>query len=355
VLVLYSSEARGYAAAVFFSLLSFYLFESYLETKRWPYALLFSLSAVLGFLSQLVFLNFYLAALVWSGYRLLKSGGGLKQAMRAALWCHALPILFLAAFYFVDIRHIRGIGGPASPSLIHSYGLALAWGLGTPAGNAMEFFSCVLAVAALIAGVRLLRRENSDLYVLFLGVILVFPILLIVVRGDDAIFVRYFIVGIAFLLILGSFVLTSLYQGHGWRRAICFLLMLLYLAANGWHIASLFQYGRGHYSDAIRYIAEQSSESPATIGSPHDLRTATVLEFYGKAAVGNKKIEYFPQGAWPRQGPEWIICHGDSCDAPTPPVRELTDEWGHRYEFVKAFPAAPLAGMHWFVYHNRLR
>lgn len=195
----------------------------------------------------------------------------------------------------------------------------------------------------------------SDLYVFFLGVILVFPILLIVVRGDDAIYVRYFIIGIAFLLILGSFVLTELYHGRGRRRAICFLLMLLYLAANGWHIASLFQYGRGHYGDAIRFIAEKSSGSPVTIGSDHDFRIATVLGFYGPAAMGNKKAEYFPLGSWPRQGPEWIICHADSCDALRSPAKELKDEWGHKYEFVKAFPAVPLAGMSWFVYHSRLR
>ena len=76
VLILYASEARGYATAVFFSFLSFYLLDRYLETRRWPLALMFSLSAVLGFLSHMVFLGFYAAALVWSGYRLMKSRRG---------------------------------------------------------------------------------------------------------------------------------------------------------------------------------------------------------------------------------------------------------------------------------------
>ena len=35
VMVVYSSEARGYLAAVFFALLSFYLLDRHFETKRW--------------------------------------------------------------------------------------------------------------------------------------------------------------------------------------------------------------------------------------------------------------------------------------------------------------------------------
>ena len=65
VLVLYSSEARGYASAVFFAFLSFYLLDRYWETKRWPLALMFSLSTVLGVLSHLVFWGF--TPRRWSG------------------------------------------------------------------------------------------------------------------------------------------------------------------------------------------------------------------------------------------------------------------------------------------------
>ena len=46
VLILYSSEARGYASAIFFSFLSYYLLDRYLKQQRWTTALLFSLSAV---------------------------------------------------------------------------------------------------------------------------------------------------------------------------------------------------------------------------------------------------------------------------------------------------------------------
>ncbi|MEN6450401.1 MAG: hypothetical protein ABFC96_07920, partial [Thermoguttaceae bacterium] len=53
VLVLYSSEARGYAGAVFFAFLSFLLLDRYLDRRRWQTAVAYSLSAVLGLLSHL--------------------------------------------------------------------------------------------------------------------------------------------------------------------------------------------------------------------------------------------------------------------------------------------------------------
>ena len=38
--------------------------------------------------------------------------------------------------------------------------------------------------------------------------------------------------------------------------------------------------------------------------------------------------------------------------APLPPGLRLKDEAGNEYELVKAFPTAPLSGLHWFVYHK---
>ncbi len=141
VLILYASEARGYATAVFFSFLSFYLLDRYLETRRWPLALMFSLSAVLGFLSHMVFLGFYAAALVWSGYRLMKSRTGPKQIVIAACACHAVPILFFAALYLVSLRYVITGGGTAS-TLLGVYVDALAWALGTPISHTAIFATC---------------------------------------------------------------------------------------------------------------------------------------------------------------------------------------------------------------------
>jgi len=354
VLILYSSEARGYSLAVFFSFLSLYLLDSYLDTRSRRTALLFSLSVVLGFVSQLTFLSFYLAALVWSGYRFIADRSRPRDALADALCCHAIPLLFLAAFYFVAVRRMVIMGGTPSPSLMQNCGAALAWSFGIPPPNAWKSPTCVIGGAALVAGIQLLWREKPDWGVFFLGAVLVFPALLVLVRGSDVIYVRYFIVGIAFLLLLCSFLLGSLYY-QGWRgKIICALLLTCYLAANGWQMMSLVKYGRGHYCEAIRFLAERSTKSPITIGSDHDFRVASVGRFYAQKATGRDDVVFCRGGDWPRQGPEWLICHKESFDPAVPSWTRLEDNAGNRYEFVKAFPAAPLSGLHWFVYHHQL-
>ena len=175
VLVLYSSEARGYSLAAFFSFLSFYLLDSYLEAKKWRTALFFSLAVVAGLVSQLTFVSFYLAALAWSGYRIVSGRLGAGRAAREMFACHAVPVLFLAVFYFVEVRYITGIGGTPAKSLIDSYGTALAWSWGAPLWDPLKLLACVAAVAMLSAGIQLLRREKSDSYLFFLGAILAFP------------------------------------------------------------------------------------------------------------------------------------------------------------------------------------
>ncbi len=187
----------------------------------------------------------------------------------------------------------------------------------------------------------------------FLAAIVVFPLLLIVVRSSDVIYVRYFIIAIAFLLLLFSFALAWLYERGAAGKTACAALLVVFVTINSLHTASLFKNGRGRYSEAIRYIVEHSERSPATIGSDQDFRVGAVLEFYGLGDGGN--ATYYPRDAWPKRGPEWVICHKESFVEPTPPVSAIWDDRGneYEYEFVKSFPSAPLSGLHWFLYHNR--
>src|SRR5580658_9020230 len=74
VLVLYSSEARGYSTLIFFSFLCYYFLDCHLQERRRWMAVLFSFSACLGLLSHLEFLTFFFSSFLWAAYRLIKSG-----------------------------------------------------------------------------------------------------------------------------------------------------------------------------------------------------------------------------------------------------------------------------------------
>jgi hypothetical protein len=336
---------------VFFAFLGFDALEGYLEKPAWPSAVLYSIAAVLGFAAHLVFLGFFCAAVLWSGWRLCRAGPGLKPAIKSMFACHAAPGAFFAALYCVDIRRMV-TGGANEASLPATYASSFGWALGAPPGRFLMLATILLAAALFLAGLWLLFRQKSDSWILFAGVILVFPILFAVLRNSTVIYVRYFIVGMAFFLLLLSFVLAALYQS-GWRgRLLCLLLLAGYLAANGWHTISLFQHGRGEYGEAVRYMVENTKGGVVTIGSDNDNRNPFVLQFYFPQAMGSKTAKYYPGDSWPAGGPEWYLCHKESFLEPAPPGIQFTDTAGHVFEFVKAFQSAPLSGFHWFLYHN---
>jgi hypothetical protein len=351
-LVLYSSEARGYSTVVFFSFLAFYALDLYLERPRWQMAALYSFSALLGLASHLSFVSVLLASIAWSVWRMDSIRASRRETARCLFSCQAAPALFLAWLYHVDVRQmVEGGGGQAHLSLIDTYGTALAWALGTPAPEAMKILFCLVSVAILGAGLRLLWRERTGAFVFFAGVILVFPILLAVVRNAETIYVRYFIISIAFLLILASFVLASLYhQGRAGKWGCC-LLLGAYFAANGWHIAELFKYGRGQYGEAIHYMAGRSRGAEISIDSDNDFQVPLMLEYYAGATEG-KKMEYRlkKSGPW---GAEWLVCQKESFEDPAPPHARFAESAGCQYELVKICPTAPLSGLRWYLYQKR--
>jgi uncharacterized membrane protein len=65
-LILYASEARGYAPAVLFSLTSFFLLQGYWESRTFWKLVLFWTSVALGLLSHFTFIYVYLSLFVWS-------------------------------------------------------------------------------------------------------------------------------------------------------------------------------------------------------------------------------------------------------------------------------------------------
>jgi len=352
VLILYSSEARGYSTLVFFSFLSYYLLDCYLRDRRWQIALFFSLSACFGFISHLEFTVFFLSSFLWASYRLIKSGQGFKDAIVSLCLCFAIPTLLLALLYRVDIRYMVIAGGD-QPGLFNCYATSLAWALGMPPPFPTW---ATFGVGGLIflAGLHQLWREKTDLILFFGSAVVGMPILLAIAQGSEVLYVRYFIVSIAFFLLLMSFLLAALYTAWGNKgKMLCGFLLIGYLIANGWHLIALFKFGRGNNGQAIHYLRQSSKQTPLTVGGDQDFRIGTVIDFYNRTEIGNHSLRYVTMNRWPRNGVEWFICEKESYADPTPPAEVLSDRGGHHYELAKIFPTAPLSGLHWFVYHNR--
>jgi hypothetical protein len=68
--------------------------------------------------------------------------------------------------------------------------------------------------------------------------------------------------------------------------------------------------------------------------------------------MGDKPANYYDHDHWPNEGPEWVVFHEESFREPVPPGKRFTDKFGNGFELVRAFPTAPLSGVHLFLYHK---
>lgn len=271
---------------------------------------------------------------------------------RTALRLHAASLGFAAALYLGDLRYVVAGGGTPTHSLIDAYGMRLAWAIGTLQSPAIELLACVVVVAGLAVTLRRTCNTTPDEWAFFVGVIVVFPIALIIVRGSALVYTRHFLVGTTFVLLLQSRPLGDWWRHGRSGRIGTAVVLVCYAMLNGYHVVDLARHGRGQYLDAIRYIADHTAGPLATIGADQDFRVGTELESYLADVDAAKPLRSFEHGSWPADGSEWLIAQAESFET-LPPPENVGDAAGHEFSLAATFPTAPLSRLHWFVYHDR--
>jgi Dolichyl-phosphate-mannose-protein mannosyltransferase len=351
VLILYSSEARGYASLVFFCFLCFLILRSFLDEPRWQLAILFSLSAVLGFTSHLTFLIFLLASLIWFGLRLFRSNLPLQKIVVWTAAFYAVPCLYLVALYWVDIRFLQ-IGGGTPISMFDGYRATLAWALGGPNASWWQTVTAGTTAVGVMAGLVVLFRDGFDEWVFFLGVAVVIPLCMPLFEHGTLHYVRYFIVAFAFILLLLAQVLARLYQSGSAGRITCAVFCSVFIVLNAQSVLALFKYGRGQLSEAVNFLVHNSIQQPASLGGQQDFRTQFMLGFYWHEMLPDNPANYYDHEHWPNDGPEWVIFHKESFTQPVPHGKRFSDKFGNWFELVRTIPTAPLSGVHLFLYRK---
>ncbi len=371
ILIQFSSEARGYSLAVFFSLLAWSALSRHLETGGWKSGALYGAGIILGFLSQLIVLFFWAGAAAWAAARLLRprapaSAGppplraelrnhrakpaGQSRTRSLGRWAtlQLAPAAALAALYFLDLREMHiGLGDPWTAGKVLAQTFGFTFGL--PVNPILAIPYAVIGLAALGSGVLLLHRDGDDSWILFLTATLA-PVVAVAIARPAVVAPRYFVVAAAFLVILTGFSLARLFRRGGARSALAAALLAVFLIGNGLHCAAFLRYGRGGYLKALRLMADRTPGSKILTGFDHDYRTGPVVHFYDHLLPGNKELLYYKQGQWPPEGPDWVIIHSAQCPKTPPP--QITDPAGNVYNFEAGFPYAGLSGFYWGVYRN---
>ncbi|HXT68446.1 MAG TPA: hypothetical protein VN700_01725 [Vicinamibacterales bacterium] len=351
-LIVFSSEARGYSIAVLCTLLSFLLLDLHFERpRRWTFGA-YAFIASIGLLTQPVFATVLAAASAWSAVEWWCA----KPRSAASAWRtgapQLLPLTALAALYFGDLRHVVSGGGTGITSFFDAYVTGLAWSLGAPDPATFRVAVAIVAAVVILAGAHVASVASKGAAVFFIGAIVIFPNVAIVLRGSEMVYTRHFLLGSVLTLVLLAYLLGWMWDMGRASRFSAGAAVLLFITANGLHLQTFLERGRGKYQEAILFMADRTA-GPVTIAADHDFRVGLELDYYLKRVLGSRPAAFIPEGAWPRGGPAWIVANADHYEAPALPHSVYEDAAGNQYELVRTVPTSPLTGLHWFLFRNR--
>ena len=349
-LILYFSEARGYAPAIFFSLASCYLLQEGLSRfSRWR-MVLFWLAAILGTLSHFSFVIVFLSLVIFIFAREIAARSSFRDTLLQLSRYALVPFVFIGAFYLYFTRDMVIGGGDKSTITAEIMRGAVSL-LGMPDGLMATKLPLIVLLLLVSAAVYFFYRDRDIAWSFYLSVLLLLPSAVILVARPVYFNFRYVILCFPFFYLMLSFLFGRLYRSSGKYRHILTVLVCLFVIGQTQRLVPLFQLGRGSYRPILAEMVRRSRGDVISIGSDHDFRNGLLLSFYSRFLPPRKSIRYIEQPLWGMEMPEWIIKHSTAPSYEPPPFLVVSNE--NIYELTKEEKFAGNSGFGWFLYHHR--
>jgi len=346
-LVVYGSEARGYAPAMLCALAALSLFEKARHRSQGGALALFWLALVLGLLAHLTF-AFVLASLF-----LLALDGGRGRARPAATAAGLArlflpPLLVSGALYY---PYLRGLGlgdAPREPLwVVLRQWMALV--AGAPSEGTPGTVAALIVTGLLGAGAAWAWREGDRDRAFHLAILLLPPLVAVALRPPFLI-VRYFMVAVPFLILLVARTLHRVAARGPRGRWLSAALLASFLVGSAAQVFVFLRVGRGHYREVVDHMLASTPGDEVSVTSDHDFRNRMMLSYYVPYGTPPKRVVYTPLAAVPPEGTEWLIRHSLERD-PRPPAESRVGDL--RYQLVYRAPFfGELSGFHWFLYRR---
>lgn len=346
-LILYFSEARGYAPAIFFALLAYLALDRHRGRPSWSSLLTFWSAMILGILAHATFLMVALALFCMAAADATSARFSQRRlAVLGAMF--GLPAMFYCGFYFLFLRNLQIGGGDQSSYLDVIQKIAvLVIGLPDRPWSGLAALACIFGTLG--SCLFLLKFNPESLF--YLSVLLLGPAALLLIEQPEYLYPRYFIVCIPFAYLMLGRVLGILHQSKlRWMRLSAPAVLALILAGQIPRIASLLNYGRGQYTAALWYIAGHTPTEQLRIGSDHDFRNRMVLDFYARHLKLGKPLHYIGQEHWSEDTPDWVILHSQDTHYRPPGHVDFTGR--RNFDLVAEYPFSGYSGWSWFLYRR---
>ena len=320
LMVHYSSEARGYAYAVFFAALAYQQLQVLESCQSIPGACatiprirrvsswLFPAACCGGFLSQPIFLGCFGAMAIWAFLRLERLRPA-EETLPTLLKYFLPPALFFVLLYLVDLRNVVNVGGDEYP-LWRVVIETLSLTGGGPFGGWGAVVVAVLVATAFVHGLQVLARDNDDRWIFHLLVVVVMPLGLILLLRRTQIYPRYFLIAVFFLIQAVSIGLADLFRRGPAFRALVMISLAAAMWGNGRHITQLAELGRGGYLPVLESIPSGEPSEVIRLRSDSDIRQKLMFKYYLPLAnLRGKTFRYVTREEVPAGGTEWLLTH----------------------------------------------
>jgi hypothetical protein len=282
---------------------------------------------------------------VWSSLHRFRATRSPTQALLHAARWHLVPVAGFVAFYLLYVRLLQSGGATPVPAL---EGSARAWcyALGLPLflGTWAHLVAALLVLFCLVW----LARQRSDLWVFYIAVVFVSPLLLTLLRGSAYNYERYFVVSASMALLLAGGTASQLWgRGRGARAGL--LVLLMAFAVGSWgYTSQLLRFGRGQYLEAISSMRANAAGPITTVSGDHDFRHPLTMGFHLQRLGLVGQFRYLPQQRDSATPSQWYLAHGMQFEDPQPPL--VNDRHGNRYRLSRTYDSAYLSGFRLFLY-----
>jgi hypothetical protein len=348
-ILLYSSEARGYAPAMMLAVAAYVAWRRQMANPGKISLLVFWMASALGLLAHGTFV---IVVIAFALGQLAEERGtsSFSQRVFNVAKVHQLPMLFVAWWYWFFLRNMH-IGGGDPSGGWKVIGQTASLLLGLPDAPAFHLVAMAGALSLLLVGVRHLWAVRDGQWLFFLSVLLIAPAMLLAFSYPHNFYFRYFLVSFPFFLLLSSrLVCVGWQRFNNDRRGLLALGIAIFLAGNFQRDYFLLDFGRGKYSAATEYMFRQTPHGPVSIGSDNDFRNSIVLEFYASRRRDGDRLLYVGQSQLARHPPEWFLLHSQDLSYIPPPQIGVKD--AGTYSLDKRFGFAGVSGFSWFVYRR---
>ncbi|OGK13306.1 MAG: hypothetical protein A2W80_02895 [Candidatus Riflebacteria bacterium GWC2_50_8] len=348
-LLLYFSEARGYALAICMSLVAFISIHKYYETSAKAYLAVFWLASCAGIMAHATFLMVTISLLI-AGFAAKTNHDSNNATSPVRRLAPHLPVIgFFAWWYNFYLINMEFGGGPIF-SGSQLFGQTAAFLLGFPDSSTSQLLAAILMVLLTVVGLRRLYQAGGN-WQTFSGVLVLAPVFMLIATQPAFLYFRYFVICFPFFYLLLAFLINDCWNSYPRLRSLLILLLAFMLIGHWQRNFSLLTNGRGNYTAAVAIMLAENGDQPFLVGSDHDFRNPTLLHYYAMRREAAARLQYVQTRDWHKRPPEWFIGH--SMNPVAKPAITHSIEGVGKFVLVGNWSSAPVSGFHWYLYRRQ--